>query len=99
MAKKSMIAREKRREIRSERARKKRAELKKVVNKGDAEASQKAVISLQKRVKDESHTRLRSRCGVCGRPRAVLKKFGLCRIHLREAVMQGLVPGVRKASW
>ena len=40
-----------------------------------------------------------SRCTRCGRPRAVFRKFGLCRICLRELAHQGLVPGMTKSSW
>ncbi len=40
-----------------------------------------------------------SRCRRCGRPRAVFRKFGLCRICLRELVHSGELPGVVKASW
>lgn len=44
-------------------------------------------------------SRRESRCKLCGRPRAVYRKFGLCRIHFRELADQGLIPGLRKASW
>ena len=44
-------------------------------------------------------TRVRNRCNRCGRPRAVYRKFGLCRVCLREMANKGEVPGVRKASW
>ena len=44
-------------------------------------------------------TRAHSRCRRCGRSRAVYRKFGLCRICLREMVHAGEVPGVMKASW
>jgi small subunit ribosomal protein S14 len=44
-------------------------------------------------------TRAYSRCGRCGRPRAVFKKFGLCRICLRELAHQGVIPGMTKSSW
>ena len=40
-----------------------------------------------------------SRCNKCGRPRAVFKKFGLCRICLRELAHQGVIPGMTKSSW
>jgi small subunit ribosomal protein S14 len=40
-----------------------------------------------------------SRCRSCGRPRAVFRKFGLCRICLRKLAHQGEIPGVVKASW
>jgi small subunit ribosomal protein S14 len=39
------------------------------------------------------------RCNRCGRPRAYLRKFGLCRICFRELALQGMIPGVIKASW
>jgi small subunit ribosomal protein S14 len=44
-------------------------------------------------------TREYTRCKRCGRARAYYRKFGLCRICLREVAHQGLVPGVRKSSW
>jgi len=40
-----------------------------------------------------------SRCQRCGRSRAFLRKFGLCRICFRELALRGEIPGVRKASW
>jgi small subunit ribosomal protein S14 len=43
--------------------------------------------------------RANTRCRVCGRSRAVFKKFGLCRICLREMAHRGQIPGMTKASW
>ncbi|MCE2455508.1 MAG: type Z 30S ribosomal protein S14 [Gemmatimonadetes bacterium] len=43
--------------------------------------------------------RRRNRCQRCGRPRAYLRKFGLCRICFRDLALEGLIPGVRKSSW
>lgn len=43
--------------------------------------------------------RFHNRCGRCGRPRAFLRKFALCRICFRELALFGQVPGVTKASW
>ena len=40
-----------------------------------------------------------TRCNRCGRPRSVFKKFGLCRICLRELAHQGVIPGMTKSSW
>ena len=40
-----------------------------------------------------------SRCQRCGRSRAYLRKFGICRICFREMALRGVIPGVRKASW
>ena len=43
--------------------------------------------------------RIRLRCKLCGRPRAVYRKFGVCRICFRDMASDGLIPGVMKASW
>ncbi len=44
-------------------------------------------------------TRVRNRCNTTGRPRANYRKFGLCRIELRDLANKGLIPGVTKSSW
>ncbi len=44
-------------------------------------------------------SRSRNRCRLCGRPRGYMRKFGVCRICFRELASDGLIPGVRKASW
>ena len=75
-----------------------REKLRDIAKNGSFEEQQKAQTKLQK-TRTKSYTRLRARCNSCGRPRGTYKKFGLCRICLREAVMRGDVPGVRKASW
>ncbi|HTY36908.1 MAG TPA: type Z 30S ribosomal protein S14 [Bacteroidota bacterium] len=43
--------------------------------------------------------RQHNRCGICGRPRSYYRKFGICRICLRNLALDGKIPGVRKASW
>ena len=43
--------------------------------------------------------RVRNRCKLCGRGRAVYRKFGVCRICFRKMASDGIIPGVRKASW
>jgi small subunit ribosomal protein S14 len=43
--------------------------------------------------------RIRRRCKLCGRPRAVYRKFGICRICVRNLASDGLIPGMTKASW
>jgi small subunit ribosomal protein S14 len=43
--------------------------------------------------------RKHNRCGTCGRPRAFLRKFGICRICFRKMALEGKIPGVIKASW
>ena len=49
--------------------------------------------------KPKYSTRAYTRCHCCGRPRAVYRKFGLCRICFRELALKGEIPGVTKASW
>ncbi len=44
-------------------------------------------------------TQLHHRCAICGRPRAYMRKFGLCRICFRERALKGELPGVTKSSW
>jgi len=43
--------------------------------------------------------RIKRRCRLCGRGRAVYRKFGICRICFRNMASDGLIPGVQKASW
>ncbi|HOA90473.1 MAG: type Z 30S ribosomal protein S14 [Bacillota bacterium] len=43
--------------------------------------------------------RQHNRCNICGRPRAYMRKFGMCRICFRKLALEGKLPGVRKASW
>ena len=66
--------------------------------KGSRRMAKKALIEKQQR-KPKFKVRGYTRCRRCGRPRAVFRKFGLCRICLRELVHAGEVPGVTKASW
>ena len=54
-------------------------------------------IKAEKKPKFSSRT-IR-RCRVCGRPRSVFRKFGLCRICFRQNAVAGYIPGVVKASW
>ena len=60
--------------------------------------AKKSLIAKQKR-KAKYGVREYTRCNRCGRPRAVYRKFGLCRICLRELAHQGAVPGMTKSSW
>ncbi|OGT96150.1 MAG: 30S ribosomal protein S14 [Gammaproteobacteria bacterium RIFOXYB2_FULL_38_6] len=79
--------------------RKKRNALKEAIRIGSFEEKEKAVIALQKMKRDTSPIRIRTRCNMCGRPRAVYRKFGLCRMCLRNAMVAGDVPGLKKSSW
>ena len=101
MAKKSMIARENKRIKSIAKHKKVRAalKLKQKLPNADFSESMAAQYQLQKLPRNSSPVRHNKRCGICGRPRAVYRKFGLCRICLRETLMRGDVPGGRKASW
>jgi small subunit ribosomal protein S14 len=66
--------------------------------KGTLQAWMKAhPKTLKTRPRDK--IRIRQICRLCGRPRAVFRKFGVCRICFRSMASDGLIPGVRKASW
>ena len=60
--------------------------------------ARKAMVEKSKR-KPKYGVRKHNRCGRCGRSRAYLRTFGVCRICFRELALTGLIPGVRKASW
>lgn len=89
MAKKSIIARDKKRREMYEKYAAKRSELKKL---GDSEG-------LAKLPRNSSPTRLKNRCSETGRPRGYMRQFGLSRISFRERASKGEVPGVTKSSW
>jgi small subunit ribosomal protein S14 len=101
MAKTSMVEREKKRALLNKKYDKKRKELKKIICSLAATEDERldAETKLQHLPRDSSRTRQRNRCRLCGRSRAYNRLTGLCRIHMRGAVMNGLVPGMHKASW
>lgn len=59
--------------------------------------AKKSMIAKQRKHKKYS-TQYYNRCGVCGRPHAYMRKFGVCRICFREMASEGEIPGVKKAS-
>ena len=89
MAKKSMIARDKKRIEMIEKYAEKRAELKEI---GDQEG-------LQKLPRNSSPARHKNRDSLSGRPRGYMRRFGLSRINFREKASKGEIPGVTKSSW
>ena len=89
MAKKSIVARQAKREKLVVRYAEKRAALKAA---GDS-------VGLQKLPKNSSKIRLRNRCKLTGRPRGYIRQFGLSRITFREMASDGKIPGITKASW
>ena len=89
MAKESMKARERKRKKLYDKFEAKRAKLK---LEGDS-------VGLQKLPKNSSKTRLHNRCSITGRPKGYMRIFGISRITFREMASNGLIPGVKKASW
>jgi small subunit ribosomal protein S14 len=60
--------------------------------------AKKSLVNKQQRA-PRFKVRQYTRCRRCGRPRAVYRKFGLCRICLRELAHNGQIPGMTKSSW
>ncbi len=89
MAKESMKAREVKRQHLVDKFAAKRTALKAA---GD-------FVSLQKLPRNASPVRLHNRCKLTGRPKGYMRQFGISRINFREMAGQGLIPGVKKASW
>lgn len=89
MAKQSMVAREVKRKKMVEKYAKKRAELKK---NGEWE-------KLAKLPRNSSKVRMHNRCSLTGRPKGYMRQFGVSRITFRQLAANGLIPGVKKASW
>lgn len=101
MAKKSMIQREIKREKLVKRYAAKRAALKATVRNINTSDDDRAIAQakLNAMPRDASPSRQRNRCSITGRPHGVYRKFGLGRNKLREAAMNGEIPGLTKASW
>jgi len=101
MAKNSMVAREVKRALLYKKFGKLRKELKVIIcnPQHTEEERMGAMRKLDALPRDSSRSRQRSRCRLCGRSRAFNRLTGLCRIHMRYAVMNGFVPGMHKASW
>ncbi|MDD4644424.1 MAG: 30S ribosomal protein S14 [Bacteroidales bacterium] len=89
MAKESMKAREVKRQKMVEKYAEKRARLK---AEGD-------YIALSQLPKNSSKVRLHNRCKLTGRPKGYMRQFGISRISFREMASNGLIPGIKKASW
>lgn len=69
----------------------------KMVKDAKIEREQSAARAKGKKLKFSS--RRHNRCKLCGRPRAYLRKFGLCRMCFRGLALKGEIPGVSKSSW
>lgn len=101
MAKKSMIARDVKREKLAKKYAAKRAKLLAIRNDKEASPEErfKAQLKLAKLPRNSAPNRQRNRCGLTGRPRGYHGRFDLCRVQLRDLANKGLIPGVTKSSW
>ncbi len=101
MAKKSKIERNKQRIEMVKKYAVKRAELKETIRSPHSswEQREEAKAKLQSLPANSSATRIRNRCFLTGRARSYYRKFGLGRSMVRLKALQGLLPGVTKASW
>lgn len=101
MAKKSSIARNKKRERLVAKYAEKRAALKATMSDPDVsdEEFYAARDKLTKLPRNSSPVRIKNRCNVTGRPRAYIRRYGLSRLTFRELALQGKIPGVTKSSW
>ena len=95
MAKRAMVERNLKREKIVDKYAAKRAELKIRAKKGDREA----IAELAALPRNGSHTRLRNRCQINGRPRGYMREFGISRVMFRQLAGEGAIPGVKKSSW
>ena len=100
MAKKSMIARDAKRQKLVDRFAAKRATLKEAF---EAAADPMERLEIHRKIqalpRNSARIRLRNRCWATGKPRGVYRDFGLCRNQLRERAHKGELPGVVKSSW
>ena len=101
MAKKSVIARERKRQRLVAKYKEERDRLRAIMKSPTATLEKKleAQRRLQKLPKNSAPARLRNRCQITGRPRGYLRMFGVCRNLFRQLALEGKIPGVRKASW
>ena len=101
MAKKSMIARENKREKLVKQYAEKRAALKAIINDKEVPVEErfKATLELAKLPRNSSPTRLHNRCQLTGRPHAYYRKLKISRIALRDLGSNGEIPGMVKSSW
>ena len=100
MAKKSMLERETKKGLLVDKYRSRRTELKNVIKSSDDfDVIVAAQEKLAKLPVNSNPVRHSTRCQQCGRVHAVYRKFGLCRICLRQQLMTGNVTGGRKSSW
>ena len=101
MAKKSSVEKNNRRQRRVKQYAKRWAKLREVARDKSVPAEERfeAQLKMAQLPRNTNPTRVRNRCELTGRPRAVYRRFKLCRVTLRELASVGLIPGLTKSSW
>ncbi|MCB0346351.1 MAG: 30S ribosomal protein S14 [Bdellovibrionales bacterium] len=101
MAKKSKISKNLQRIAMVKRYAERRAELKELIRSPQTsdDEREEALRKFHALPRNSSRSRIRNRCHLTGRPRGNYRKFGLCRIKVREKALSGELPGVTKSSW
>ncbi|HMO68246.1 MAG TPA: 30S ribosomal protein S14 [Novosphingobium sp.] len=101
MAKLSSINKNERRKKLVKKYANKYAKLKAIADDNSLDESERLIARLKMAEipRNGYPTRVRNRCETTGRPRGYYRKFGLCRVELRDLANKGMIPGVTKSSW
>ncbi|HEY8602782.1 30S ribosomal protein S14 [Tsuneonella suprasediminis] len=101
MAKLSSINKNERRKKLVKKFANKYAKLKAIADDESLDESERLIARLKMAEipRNANPTRVRNRCATTGRPRGYYRKFGLCRVELRDLANKGMIPGVTKSSW
>ncbi|MEZ5744491.1 MAG: 30S ribosomal protein S14 [Sphingomonadaceae bacterium] len=101
MAKLSSVNKNERRKKLAQKYAAKYEKLKAIANDKSLDDSERLIARLKMAEipRNANPTRVRNRCATTGRPRGYYRKFGLCRIELRDLANKGMIPGVTKSSW
>jgi small subunit ribosomal protein S14 len=101
MAKKSSVEKNNRRQRRVKQYAKRWDRLREIARDKSVAPEERfeATLKMAELPRNTNPTRVRNRCELTGRPRAVYRRFKLCRVALRDLASVGLVPGVTKSSW
>ena len=101
MAKKSSVEKNNRRQRRVKQYAKRWERLREIARDKTVAPEERfeATLKMAELPRNTNPTRVRNRCELTGRPRAVYRRFKLCRVALRDLASVGLIPGVTKSSW
>ena len=101
MAKLSSVNKNERRKKLVQKYAAKYAKLKAIADNKSADETERLIARLKMAEipRNANPTRVRNRCVTTGRPRGYYRKFGLCRVELRDLANKGMIPGVTKSSW